>query len=410
MEIVMETKTTYKINSLKEERFAELLEKINKKARKLGLPELTTKEVSREHVPMRVKDQTNPGHPAYDIIELEIDGDAPYITGWKLIATLEHSVCGTIIRTVPGEKLPEIYWNASNTCEHCGYNRNRKSTIIIQEIETGTFKQIGTKCITDFLPGLNGERIAQMCSFWGTTFSTLGDEDWDVGCSCSYSLDHNSTQLVLECAAALIRKDGYHKRDNFGNASTGDNVGRLIFGLIYGCNTTLEEKWVNEKTPIETDKKLAEKVMEWIKNRVGDSEYIHNLKQYVETGVTNRRGYGMVASAIVGYSKEVETLEIYKNLKKLNEYVAEKGTKLKDIKVVVRNVRQFESNYGTTTMIAMDDTEGRRLVWFASGDKEVGIDDKLIIDGTVKKLEEYKERKQTILTRCKYEIVENEAE
>jgi hypothetical protein len=75
----------------------------------------------------------------------------------------------------------------------------------------------------------------------------------------------------------------------------------------------------------------------------------------------------------------------------------------------VEFTKEFDGYYGTTTLIKLRDLEGNVFTWFASGYQNVARGDRVSIKGTVKKHEEFREVKQTILTRCKvtkFEIME----
>ena len=65
-------------------------------------------------------------------------------------------------------------------------------------------------------------------------------------------------------------------------------------------------------------------------------------------------------------------------------------------------MRRIEGYYGTTTLtkfLAGDDT----LVWFSSGDKsDLKVGDTVSIMGTVKKHDQFKDEKQTVITRAKF--------
>ena len=58
--------------------------------------------------------------------------------------------------------------------------------------------------------------------------------------------------------------------------------------------------------------------------------------------------------------------------------------------------------YGVTDILKFKDEAGNHFTWFASDITGLQRGDRISIKGTVKKHDEYKEIKQTILTRCKF--------
>ena len=59
--------------------------------------------------------------------------------------------------------------------------------------------------------------------------------------------------------------------------------------------------------------------------------------------------------------------------------------------------------YGVTHIIKIRSTEGNVFTWFASGWQNLAKGDRVKVRGTVKKHDEYKGVKQTVLSRCKVE-------
>ena len=91
----------------------------------------------------------------------------------------------------------------------------------------------------------------------------------------------------------------------------------------------------------------------------------------------------------------------YANVESVSVHLGEVGERLKDLNVVVSNVRQFDGYYGTTTVYSFEDENGNKITWFSSKDKDIKVGDKIVLTGTVKKLDSYQGDNITILTRCK---------
>lgn len=69
---------------------------------------------------------------------------------------------------------------------------------------------------------------------------------------------------------------------------------------------------------------------------------------------------------------------------------------------VVEFETEREGYYGTTHVIKFRDDSGNVLTWFASGLQDVARGDMVRVVGTVKKHDEYRGVRQTVLTRCRY--------
>ena len=102
--------------------------------------------------------------------------------------------------------------------------------------------------------------------------------------------------------------------------------------------------------------------------------------------------------------------EITKAIEKLiydedpSTYQGEKGDKL-NIYVTIEKVVPLDGYYGPSNMHIMRDENNNCYIWTTTT-RSLNVDTKYHITGTVKDHKEYKNTKQTILTRCK--IIEGE--
>lgn len=90
-----------------------------------------------------------------------------------------------------------------------------------------------------------------------------------------------------------------------------------------------------------------------------------------------------------------------KRMDDASEFIGEIGDR-RDFEVVVIGVYGTEGYYGHTDIVKMRDGDGNMLTWFASDYTNIERSDRLAIKGTIKKHDEYRGIKQTVITRCKY--------
>lgn len=85
-----------------------------------------------------------------------------------------------------------------------------------------------------------------------------------------------------------------------------------------------------------------------------------------------------------------------------SEWIGEVGDKLKGIKVKLIRKYSFETRYGMSTVYNFEDEEGNVLVWFSSTVQPVEPGEWCTIKYcTIKDHSEYKDVKQTVITRAK---------
>ena len=142
----------YEIHSFNWADFQNKIEKINKKARSIGAPEIVVEVLGKRHIPERCKfncfistDNWGRGYseyerppspiiPAHDLIHIRLEGEIPYIKGYALHGVIEHSaeLNANLVHAVPGQEVPIEYRNRGNVCDHCETKRYRKDTFIIK--------------------------------------------------------------------------------------------------------------------------------------------------------------------------------------------------------------------------------------------------------------------------------------
>lgn len=85
---------------------------------------------------------------------------------------------------------------------------------------------------------------------------------------------------------------------------------------------------------------------------------------------------------------------------KESNWVGEVGDKIQ-IAIEIDSVRTLEGLYGYTYLYRLIDVDGNVFTWFASKDALRGLTGRIALKATVKRLDEYKGVKQTVITRAK---------
>jgi len=84
-----------------------------------------------------------------------------------------------------------------------------------------------------------------------------------------------------------------------------------------------------------------------------------------------------------------------------SEFVGEVKDRI-EFEAIVLGVYGTEGHYGHTDIVKFKNADGNMFTWFASDYTTLERGDRMSIKGTIKKHDEYRGVKQTILTRCKY--------
>jgi len=382
-------------------------EKINKQALKLGCGGVTLTVGDVYYESDTCRDPHGITGAKRACVDVTIEGETPRIAGWQFVAALDHFYgveAGTIIRSVPGieNPIPERYRDATANCDHCGLNRNRKSTYLLEQ--SGEWKQVGSTCLRDFSGvGFDPEALAGLAEDIILLMSEHDGYDGGGGYGGEYAW---SVESILAYAIAHIRKDGFTSRkrsqEGLGRSATADDVAsNLIDSRANMSDDT--RKWYGERVPTDEDKAEALTVMEWMRglgtNSNGLSDYEHNLTTIAKGGVVTLRYLGLVCSAPTSWARAMGKLIEQKQAAATSKHFGTVGQRTVFTLTCTR-INFHDGNWGTTRIVGLVDADGNHAVWFSSKDPGIAVGETMKIKGTVKKHGDYKGIAQTVLSRC----------
>jgi len=304
------------------------LNALNKRALKLGLkppPESTEwlpgkgqlKQVGYVVLGQtQVKDKDNLRVHIFN--QVKVFGEPPVLAGWKFLARLypaeDPNVPGNLIKAVPGVELPERYRTVPPDCEHCRKNLRRCSTYVVQNVETGEMRQVGSTCLKDFLGHKSPESYARYAEGLAALLEEIGaKEEEGFGGGGGGGDRGYSIQPFVELVWAMVRKYGFLGRGKAyesGQTSTVDAVLSMIYGKGEADKRALKE--LRESITAE-DRANAEQAIIWARGlKEGDDEYISQLSDYFwnlsvacSSEVVTGKTVGIVGSLPTAYERNV---------------------------------------------------------------------------------------------------------
>jgi len=388
--------------------FHSRLEKLHKRANKIGVPPVRVTNLGSK----RINDPRYKGVqglsadeiPKIEIHSFRIEGEPPKLAGWTFLGTLDHiSLPGqVVVNTVPGQSVPQQFFNAPPVCDHCNKTRNRNETFILRH-DDGKYMKVGRMCLRDFL-GHDPTRAVQALTSLFQFVRDLADETkWGGGGGwTSWSYD---PVKVLAYTAAVINKDGWTPRS--ASNETRPPTSAAVFELLQpGRDAEAIRRFRNLHHYYDTSnanwEEEATAAIAWLDAQTsGNSEYLHNLKTIRQADTVPAKMLGYWVSLVAAYKRAQEKLVLSKSDKKLNEWYGNVGDKIEvDVKVI--SIRHTDGYYGTVHIYRFLTNEGHTLIWFANTDKTgMSAEKRYRIKGTVKKQDKYQDWKQTILSRVK---------
>lgn len=395
---------TGKVHESNLDKVEQVVKKLNKRANKLGLVPLTIK------VGPAIPEEDPDTHKVNVYHDVMILGESPVIAGWHLVAVINHFIDTSIseagytnlIRVVPGENLPESYRNSKPECDHCKHNRFRKDTIIVQH-EDGTYRQVGTGCVADFLGHTNVKSFLEYAKFpeiFEKEFRGWGEPK---GYYTQYTASY-----FLTLTSAVIRTHGW-----VSSAQSRESGKTATFVEVLE-QIRNREKYNPKKEEIiktvEEDVLLADGAIDWVKNlpesETSKNDYLYNCSVVIKAGMVNDKTYAITASIIPSYKRHLAKEIEAKKVKVESKYFGSVGEKFQGkVTFLFRNEYQAQrySYYGSDVGYIYNFTtaEGYRFVWFTTNYFNLEKGEEVELKGTVKAHKEYKDTKQTVLTRCK---------
>lgn len=398
----MENKEQYAIPEANLPTFNRRIEKLNKRARKLGVPEIQVEQIGIEDRKVN-KDSS----ATYRVIFVKVFGAAPKIAGWTFIATIHPvsdengALIGNEVRPVPGQEIPAQYRNATLHCDHCHTDRRRNDVFVVRN-EAGETKQIGRNCLRDFLGHTNPEMYAALAEMIRDAHDFA--EDSEEYCGGGHGKYRVPLDEVLTKSACLIRCEGWlaKSKAGIGESCTSSEV----FGWLFDPKWRSSDKWHGVKPQItEADKHTADEVEEWLQaiDPNTDNDYMYNLSLLGRAKMIEQRQVGIAASAISSFLREQER-EINRrklaDLHKASAYVGELKQRL-EFNLTLEFTREYSSDFGVTTLYKFVDESSNVIVWWSSNNLEIEVGQTVTVKATIKKHEERDGIKQTVVTRGK---------
>lgn len=327
------------------------------------------------------------------VVDFEMLVENASLGKWELLGTKERLGNGAIYRG----NIPDEYKNTDFACQHCNTHRRRNKVAVIRHIDNGDTKQVGYTCLQDFIGVALGafgalikglDEIVENENYYGGFRYKSGN--------CQYYHVGQYLQIAYEC----IVKYGYVK-DYYGEEiATPKRI-----STAYSDKT--DEYVDREKVDTDLIDKIKQAFYDFAESH--PSDFTHNVCTVLQQTCVSRKYTKLLYFVPTFYLNKVKwearKQEAEAKLATLNnEWAGNVGDTITTEAVLTR-YSAFEGQYGLMYVYNFKDVQGHVLAWFTSKAIKVdnGIDegDTITIKGTVKKLSEYKNVKQTVLTRCK---------
>lgn len=409
---------TFTIPEPNEESFRKRIEKLNKRAKKLGVAPLVAAKVDEFETRTVKKIGRREVEIVRRYVKVMLTGERPKLHGWTMLGTVEHDTGAghdspNILRNAPGKEIPESYRNAPNFCDHCKTRRRRRDTFVIEK--DGEIRQIGRNCLQDFIGDVNVKGIAWYYELWHNPSGFVPSGD-------NTSKDYVELELYMAAVAATIREHGF--------------VSRTAAWQNESVRATADIAWIVMHPKAQTkfvprisvdDYDAAADIIEWCQNDLGKREgltgYLANLAAATAGGWMRVKNSGLAASAFRARENDLEDQRKVEarrqaaadrraeRVNRTNEHFGNIGDNVElELRVLACNLK--EGRWGDFYSITMLDDEGRMFYCATSSDPDLDRGNTYKVKGTIKDHKVWTamedgedDPRVTVLNRCKFAAV-----
>jgi hypothetical protein len=370
--------------------------KLSKRAMKNGKPPLTL-VLGEEKVVKKYENFSLVSVTTWQ--EIELTGIMPTIEGYTFVTKIEHTEHGNMVKSMDSAVSMKFIAYAPD-CEHCKSKRRRKETYILKKEDKEI--QVGTECLKNYMTLMSVEYMIMIASLEADMMAA-GDPDaeYDERSGGPRAVEVRDVKDFISTAIQAVRQYGWQSsaygRDS-GQMGTG---AKTWYHLTARRDRDFQDFGI---TATENSNELAAAYIEQNLTAKHDNIFMHNIQVILRQGFVSHKEVNMIASC----AKQILDVEAVRNanVNKVNEFVGEVGKRI-ELNLTVDKRIGFDTDYGHSVMLIMSDVDGRQFKTVSSGDfGSAQVGDKVKIKGTIKKHDDYKGTKQTVLTRVKEIVAE----
>jgi hypothetical protein len=385
-------------------RLTEKVESLRKRAVLIGLtePRMTV---------LRQWDEKDKKGRVWPMAEVEIEAPVVRLDGWHFAAKVE-AIIGTadgsenIVKRCAGYEgdLPPVLRTTGTQCDHCHTARPRLAVYALTH-DDGRWIQVGRNCLRDFLGHPDAERLAEFLAQLSQLFSDEWarrddeDDDYDVEGFRGGAFTIAVSQWLTFVAAA-VEAYGWlsvTKAREFEQPST--------------SSRTFDGMFAKDKQdrlhPTEQNATDANAAVDWAKALGGDephtlSDYLWNVRTLAHANSIGFRNLGLAASILQTWRRETGQLpdaDLNGKTRPPSEWQGVVGQRA-EFTLTVIHVAEYDTQFGLMHLTVADDPAGNTFVW-RSGNTLGDVGETVRVKASVKAHDEFRGRKQTVITRAK---------
>lgn len=297
----------------------------------------------------------------------ELDLGSWRTVGWKELVRVNGKT-----RIVHTGEVPTPNKGTDLCCDHCGFERRRKTSVILRNKDTNETVEVGLSCMKAFTGvGLSDEVLNGLSS--GRKIAAAIYE--------SSSLDFlgHGFSFGEEIEAVLAVGNDLLKTEHFVSSAVARETGetptwRLVYDAL--ANYRNPDLPQDNITVTAADFLTAEDIKEFFLERAEQNHFFDSTARIINKGVAGVRDIAVLVASVNIYrttAREEADRKVLRALATGSEHVGDIGERVEFIGKV-KAIKSFEGRYGQVHYVTMLDQHGNALLWKTGspGDLEVG--------------------------------------
>lgn len=377
-----------KLESAKFEQLVEHAKKVNKKFNKnlINIEKISHEYVTEDDVTEK-------------IITFNMTFDT-FVNEWKVVAKkflVDHvTLVDIFTEEDTNEETRETLRKRDFHCDHCNTTRAKKNLYMIKNKETNEVKYVGKACMKEFI----GASVNQ---FFATEKEIKRMMNFDDFFTFVEPYIYISIKNYLTIAYNMAKDGEEYINRNLANYE--------------GISSTNDK--ILEKLPTcQEENSIVDDIIKWFveTNKDSNNDFIQNVIEILKEDYVSLRLANRLAFIPFNYMKYLAKMELKKQREAINDQMANEYLPFEVDEKVNLELKLLKYTYferesygyydsGVTYVYTFIDDNGRVVVWKTtkgSFAREENLNKKYNVSGRIKEFTEYKDVKQTILTRCRF--------
>lgn len=298
--------TTYNIPAKNISTLTGKVEALNRRAARLGVTAIQCDRTGGGYCTFK-RDAQGRSIEHMEFIEVEVNGGAVRLAGWRFLGTVEHLTGENVLRAVPGETIPDGYRTGTKVCDHCGLDRQRTDTFVVGH-DDGSTKQLGRTCVKDYLGHIDPARLAAWLeAVWALDGDDLrwatDDDDWGHG---SRVRDTFRPDDVVAASIGIIRSKGWVAKSQ-AEAAYKTATATYVATWLEGRGKAFQALQDDGVDVTGADYEAAAAALDWIRAAGYGNDYLNNLRVYAQQERVDARAVGILASLPAAHERALES-------------------------------------------------------------------------------------------------------